>query len=299
MKQKYPALVLPDSVVRTQIAIWSNGIRLDGDLFRPKEYEPDTKLPGIVLSHGWGGGKHTGERYAAKFAHAGMIAVTFTHNSWHGSGSNVVVLDDKPEPDENNEATIRVRFVREVIDPLQWIQNFRAATDYLEGEPGVDVSRIGAWGTSFGGGTATSCAIHDDRIQVLVIQVPALRELEEPVLSHAKQRAIDMARGVIDPFAEGLDPRPELAGTLNLAKTLQYDVAQQVDKLKVPTLILDAENEALFDNTKHAGRVYDALSSNGVTAHYETIKGIDHYGMYFDGFEQGSAMAVDWFKRHL
>ena len=68
MKQKYPALVLPDSVMRTQITIWSNGIRLDRDLFGPKENLLDAQLPGIGLTHGRDGGKHTGERYAAKFA---------------------------------------------------------------------------------------------------------------------------------------------------------------------------------------------------------------------------------------
>jgi fermentation-respiration switch protein FrsA (DUF1100 family) len=47
----------------------------------------EAALPAVVLGHGWGGSKLAAERYAALFAAAGMITLTFTQASWGDSGS--------------------------------------------------------------------------------------------------------------------------------------------------------------------------------------------------------------------
>ena len=39
------------------VTIWSEGVRLEGDIYKPKGLAPDAKLPGILLVHGWGGTK--------------------------------------------------------------------------------------------------------------------------------------------------------------------------------------------------------------------------------------------------
>ena len=147
----YPALDMPSTVERTSVTIWSNGVAMDGDIYRPKDLDPSRRAAAVVLSHGWGGSKATGERYAAKFAAAGMVSLCFTHCGWASSAGQVVLVGDRPDLDRNNEGVAKVRLIREVVDPVEWIQNFRAAVDYMEGEPGVDTDRIGAWGTSFGG----------------------------------------------------------------------------------------------------------------------------------------------------
>ena len=36
-----------------------------------------------------------------------------------------------------------------------------------------------------------------------------------------------------------------------------------------------------------------------VPVRYKVIGGIDHYGIYFSGFDEGSAAAFDWFGTHL
>ena len=34
------------------IVIWSEGVRLAGDIYKPKNMQPGEKLPGILLVHG-------------------------------------------------------------------------------------------------------------------------------------------------------------------------------------------------------------------------------------------------------
>ena len=170
----YPPLVMPDNVERRTVTLWSNGIALDGDVFRPTKLAHDAALPAVVLCHGWGGSKLTGERYAALFAAAGIIALTFTQGSWFGSGSPLQLVGDTPELDHGNEATVRVRFIRDLVDPVAWTANLRVALSFLEGEPNVDRDRIGVWGTSFGGGIAVHVAATDARVKTLAVQVPAL-----------------------------------------------------------------------------------------------------------------------------
>ncbi|MBT2597468.1 alpha/beta hydrolase [Arthrobacter sp. ISL-72] len=199
----YPPLVMPDGVRRHPVTVWSNGIALDADVYRPTTIEPDAALPAVVLGHGWGGSKLTAERYAALFASAGMITLTFTQSSWFGSGSPLQLVGEAPGLEDGNEALTRVRFIRNLVDPSAWIANLRAALDYIEGEPNVDPARIGLWGTSFGGGFAVHLAANDDRVKALVAQVPAIAPLRGPVAELARKRAIDTARGDADAIPPG------------------------------------------------------------------------------------------------
>lgn len=297
----YPELVMPDSVERSTVKVWSNGVALDADIYRPKGLRADQRLPAVVLSHGWGGSKATGERYAAKFAEAGMVSLCFSYGGWAGSAGPVLLAGDAPALDARNEGVAKVRVIREVIDPVEWLQNFRSAVDFIEGEAHVDPARIGAWGTSFGGGIALHNAANDDRVKVLAVQVASLASvLKGPLRAHARQRAVEIARGTMAPVPQGIDPYPPLAGTPHLARFLQYDAIEEVRKLKVPTLMLDAGNEELFDIRENGGKAHDMLKAGGrAPVDYRVIAGIDHYGIYFDGFEESSAAALAWFAKHL
>jgi uncharacterized protein len=296
IERVYPPLVMPDSVERETVTIWSKGVALDADLYRPRA--APTSTPGVVLCHGWGGSKLTCERYAALFAEAGMIALSFTQATWFGSGPHLRMRAQQPVSDA--EGSPEVHRVRDVVDPIDWLHNFRAAVDYLEGEPGVDRERIGAWGTSFGGGVAMHSAANDRRIRALSVQVAYVAPLAGPQLAHANQRAIDSARGTYDPIAKGFDVMPGLAGFTDFARWTQYDVLGQLDRLSVPTVMLDAGKEELFSIADHCGRAYEILKAKpGQIARYEVIPGIDHYGIYYDGYARSSQVAVDWFRDHL
>ncbi|BFM18162.1 hypothetical protein R50073_43450 [Maricurvus nonylphenolicus] len=297
---KYPDLVMPDNVERTKVTVWSLGVPLDADVYRPKGLAENDKVPGIALTHGWGGDKKTAERYAAKFAASGMICISLTQSSWYGSAGTLVPVDSVPETEQGEELTLKVRPTREVVDPIDWVQNFRACFDYLCGEANVDTDRLGAWGTSYGGGTAAYATATDSRIKALTIQVPMLFDIPEPFREVAQLRATQIARGEINAIPQGIDPYGTMSGTPNLARMLQYNISEQAAKVSVPTLIVDAGNEEMFDIRQSGGAVHEVLKAKeSVPTYYEVIEGIDHYGIYFDGFERGSQLQHDWFVKYL
>ena len=296
----YPPLVMPEGVGRRKVTVWSDGLALDADVYRPTNLAPDAALPAVVLSHGWGGSKLTAERYAALFASAGMITLTFTQGSWFDSGSPLQLIGDAPDLDDGNEARAHVRFIRDLVDPFAWAANLRAALDYIEGEPGVDPARIGLWGTSFGGGIAVHQAAGDPRVKALALQVAAIAPLGGPAAHLARKRAIETARGEADPIPQGVDPWPGMAGTPYLAKLAHFNPLAQVDRLRIPTLIIDAGEEEMFPIADNGARAAEIIKNTpGGVVDYHVIPGIDHYGIYFDGYEPGSRAALDWWKRHL
>lgn len=298
-EKEYPPLIMPDNVRRHQATVWSLGIALDADVYRPTSIEPGVRVPAVVLCHGWGGSKSTAERYAALFASSGMIALTFTQGSWFGSGSPLQLVGSAPDLEDGNEALARVRFIRDLVDPFAWVTNLRAAVDYIEGEPDVDPDRIGLWGTSFGGGVAMYLAANDRRVKALAVQVAAIAPLRGPAADYARRRAIDTARGDAPSMPQGIDAFPNLAGTPDLASLAHYDPMSQLDCLRAPTVITDAGNEEIFPIADNGARAAEILRAAGVEVEYSVVDGIDHYGIYFDGFEPGSRAAHSWFQRHL
>lgn len=296
----YPPLEMPSNVERETVTVWSLGLALDADIYRPKGLSENDKLPGIVMSHGVGGDKLTCERYAAKFAEAGMIAISFSQASWGGSQGRLMLVDETAEPDENGEMTARVRMAQELIDPMEWVSCYISVLDYLEGEPNVDPKRIGAWGTSFGGGTAFYSTALDERIKALSIQVPAVFNASSEMVQIARFRARQIARGETPAIPNGPpDVLPNLRGTPHFGRFLQYKVGDQAELVNVPTMILVAENEEMFDNKLSGGAAHNRLTERGVETYYEILPDIDHYGIYFGGYERGSKLALEWFQKHL
>jgi dipeptidyl aminopeptidase/acylaminoacyl peptidase len=290
----------PPSVEMREVTIWSDGYRLDGDVFRPKGLKAGEKLPAIVLSHGWGGTKVSSRRTAAKFAAAGYIALGFSYRTWGRSEGPMILTDGMPELGESNEATVEVRFVREVVDPLAWASDFQHALDFLVGEPHVDVDKIGIWGTSYGGGMVIWNAAHDDRAKAVVSQVGGMGVAWPEMAAVAGKRQTDIARGDMEPIPQAMDKTGELRGTPNFAHMIRYDAVAVADRVEVPVLLIDAENEELFDRRDHGGRVFEILRTHGTApVRYEILPGIGHYGVYREGFDRSTDLALEWFDLHL
>ena len=296
---EYPPLEMPPNVVREKVTIWSVGVPLDADIYRPKNIGKDEKLPAIVTTHGWGGNKQTAERYAALFASSGKIVICFSHSSWGNSQERLVPVGEVPALDQNHEAMVKVRMIRDLVDPIDWIHNFRAAVDYIEGEPQVDVERIGAWGTSYGGGIVVAAAVQDERIKAMVLQVPMVFNPPLDFLPLIKQRAIQIARGEIAPIPQLTDEFPGMVGTPHYARMGLHKPADALPHIQIPTLIIDAGEEEFFDTAISGKAAYEYLQGQGVESYYEVIPSIKHYGIYFEGYKRGSTLAQDWFLKYL
>ena len=297
--QEEPRPKLPETLERRAVTIWSEGTRMAGDLYLPKGRKPDEKLPTLLLCHGWGGVKANLVAQAARFGQNGFIVLTFDYRGWGESDSKLVMVEKMPKPDEKGEVMVRARAVREVVDPLDEALDIKHALDWLMGEPGVENSRIGLWGTSYGGGLVAWTAAHDRRVKCVVAQVPGMGVRTEAANRSADQRATQQARGEIDPVPQSYDNVTGLRGYANIAKMRDYNAVAVADRVNVPILFIDAENEELFDRRQHGAKAHEIIEARGVPTRYHVVKGIKHYGIYREALEEATTQALEWFKEHL
>lgn len=288
----------PDTVRRT-ISIWSNGTRLSADMFFPGDAGPEKPYPTVVMSHGWGGLRaHLNANYAPLIASAGFIVVTFDYRGWGDSDSRMVVLGPEPAPDGNGRALVKARLVRKVVDPIDQVEDITSVLDYLMGEPMVDKERIGLWGTSFSGGHVVRVAARDSRVRAIVAQVGFMGgDWQADTLAKGRRRAVEKARGDIDPIPKDIDRIQGLRGTPDLARMVNYRPIDDAADVRVPTLIIDVEEEELFDRMKNGHAVFDVIQANGIAA-YKAFPG-KHYDIYNTHRDAATQLAIDWFITHL
>jgi len=131
------------------VSFYSEGMKLQGDVFLPDGLKPGEKRAGIVLCHGYTGVK---DLYlpdnARVMVERGYVVLTFDYKGWGES--------EGP---------------RGRLDPYGRVADSRAAVTFLSLRPEVDASRIGAFGTSYGVATVVWLAAHDERVKCVVCSV--------------------------------------------------------------------------------------------------------------------------------
>jgi pimeloyl-ACP methyl ester carboxylesterase len=131
------------------VHFYSDGSRLAGDIYKPKNVNANDKYPAIVLVDGFTGIKEVYQvNYAVAFAKAGYVCICF---DYRGYG-------------ESDGQRGRLYWDAHVED----VQN---AITFMEYYPGVDRKRIGLWGTSYGGAVMPYVLGIDDRAKACVAQV--------------------------------------------------------------------------------------------------------------------------------
>lgn len=283
---------------RKELEVFSEGTRLAAEMFTPTTPPPAGGYPAILLCHGWGGLKDHLARYAEKFAAAGFMAMTFDYRGWGDSDGRIIPLRDAPRLLEAGERTMPVRVLREIVDPIDQTADIRNCLAFLASEPGVDPARIGIWGTSYGGGHAVFTAANDDRIKAVVAQIGGFGFPPEH-RDWALGRAAAKARGEIDPLVpqDGQDQVEGLKGTPDVARMVAHSQLGAAARVHVPTLIIDAEFEELNNRLEHGFAAYMMIRQNA-PAEYHTFP-CKHYVVYDEYFEPSTAMALEWFGKHL
>ena len=156
------------------------GTPLYGKLFFPKGFKTTDRRPGVVVGHGINALSIGIEKYAARFAERGLVAMAIDYQSYgfSGSGSDDLRL---LEPDASTDAAVvtekRLRVVvkRTNLNNAHEVDDYRAAMSYLQGEAGVDPDRIGIWGSSNAGSVVIAVAAIDTRAKAVVAQVAGPR----------------------------------------------------------------------------------------------------------------------------
>ena len=285
------------------ITIWSQGVRLAGDIYKPKGLSPTAKLPGILMVPGWGGSKNNiGEKYAPHYAEKGFVVLTFDFKSWGESEGYLLAIEPLTKSEESKEVQVKTSHVRDIVNPFAMSADVRAALHYLGGEPQVMPNNLGIWGTSMGGGLALVAAASDERIQALVTQMgPVNYQYNLRAFTSNKMRQIETltARGIIPPFP-GPESRinPLLKGFPDWVAMKRFDPLSYVDKLNAPILIIDAEEESLFEREKN-GQLMHEMIKDRIESRYITFPG-KHYDMYKDkNLKAARYTALQWFVKHL
>src|SRR5689334_3496982 len=74
---------LAPGVTTKQVSFYvDGGTRLQGKVFYPSGFDPKASYPGIVVAHGINALAVGIEKYAAKFAERGMVAIAFDYQSY-------------------------------------------------------------------------------------------------------------------------------------------------------------------------------------------------------------------------
>jgi dipeptidyl aminopeptidase/acylaminoacyl peptidase len=306
MAQEAKAVENFPTILQRDITLWSDGTRLSGVLLYPKDREEREKLPAIVLCNGWGGTKAFLMRsgIAPRFAAAGYVVISYDYRNWGDSDSRLVVRGEMPKPDKDGYVTVKAQAIREVVDPVDQQKDIDAAVSYVYGEPMVDKDRIGIWGTSFGGGHVIYRAAHDRRIACVVAQVGSMpddwtRRFPAGLANVYKQKS-DRARGLVAPVPQGGGSPGGLQGTPYSERIALFNPGQYADRVKMPTLLIDAEQEHYFDIKENSGRVHEILKKNGVPTEYHVLKGKKHYDVYGgQTLDDVMKLEIAWFDKYL
>ncbi|MFP6597410.1 MAG: hypothetical protein VCC01_08135 [Candidatus Hydrogenedentota bacterium] len=299
---------LPDGVTTRDVTFYSDEVPCYGRVFFPKGFSTSGKTPAVVLGHGFGGMHHGIDKFAAYFASRGLVAMTIDYRFWGWSEGLVTLLDpdvdtatDDTRVSKIEDARIEIRRTR-LISVYQ-VEDYRAAISYLQGEPGVDLDNIGAWGSSHSGGHMVVLPALDARVKATVGQVaavgggngrpktpPAFRErtLNEAIRQARTNEASESLRGfswrrMHESYPFNSNYRP-------------FHYIERVPDTTA-VLFIVAENEELFSNETSAFAAAKAL--RGPSEVIE-VPEISHFQMYSgDAYKVSSKAAADWFLKHL
>ena len=141
-----------------------------------------------------------------------------------------------------------------------------------------------------------------DRIKAYVTQMGPvnyaynLQQLPDSMMRRVETQA---ARGEIPPYP-GPESKsdPRLRGYPDWIALKRFSPLDDLDQLQAPTLIIDAQDETLFDRSKNGELMYQAIK-NRVSSRYVTYPG-GHYEMYQgDNLLAARGEALNWFISHL
>jgi len=299
------AYKLADGVTRREVIYYSDDVACFAVLFLPRNHSAAGKTPGVVLGQGWAGTHFSIEKYGARFAERGLVALVIDYRGW-GLSNGFTTLAQPPKNDDEarfTRTTADVVVKRTRLIPLKQVEDVRNAISYLQGEPGVDPERIGVWGSSFAGGNSIVVAALDGRVKAVSVQVPAIAGKDAPsgampLQGRMLEDAIRRARtGQGAEFETGFSARRkvDVETSQMVAEYRPFRYLKDVGSRPVQFVV--AQNEQLFDNREHAYAAAEVLTG---PKRVIEVPNTTHFEMYIgEAFEVSSNAAAEWFQKYL
>ncbi len=295
---------LPEGLRSRQITFYSDGAPCYGRIFFPKGFNARGKWPAVVVGHGVNAQAVGIEKYAARFAERGLVAMAIDYRTYGYSGGDVLLLEPDTTSDERAvwEKEARIRIKRTNLNNFRETEDFRAAISYIQTEPGVDPERIGVWGSSNGASVVLMVAALDARAKAVVAQVGGAGGLgasgPAQITPQLLEDGIKRARtGQGDEVDGGFSFRSKIDRWSSQVNR-EFRPAALLDHIPETTKILwiPAEKDELI-----APRgVHAASKAFKGTSQVVEIPYLTHFQIYsFTGFEVSSNLAADWFLKYL
>jgi hypothetical protein len=299
---------LPDGVTTRQVTFSvDGGTPLYGKLFFPKGFTAEGRYAAVAVGHGINALSIGIEKYAARFAERGLVAMAIDYRTYGWSGSDLRLLDADPTTDDTTagQHVLRVQAKRTNLNNFREVEDFRAAVSYLQGEPGIDPERIGVWGSSNGGSVVVMVAAVDARVKAVVAQVSAVGGIGAkgpvPMRPEHVEDAILRARTGQGAEADGgfsFRSKIDLWGTII---NREFRPGSMLDRVPKTTklLWLPAEKDELIPLGGPSSGLNGPKAFAG-TAQATVLPYISHFQAYsYTAFEVGSTLAADWFVKYL
>jgi dienelactone hydrolase len=288
-------------VTSRDVRFFSEGVQCYGHLYLPKNSGPDTRLPAVVLAPGWMQTEASIDKYAARFASRGLVAMAIDYRGWGRSGGYPYLAESVRVDDRQrfSQHTAKVRIRRRRLVPVDQILDIRNAVAFLQGEPGVDAARVGVWGTDMAGGHVVVAAASDARIKVGVAQAPIIegggvpRQAgpRSPELHAAEVRLARTAHPAAAPAAAGADAEVKLA----LADYHPFWFADQIPE-STAVLFIIADHDTRVNNEANAIAASKLMKGpTGVTV----LEGATHAVATEKAFETAADASASWFLKYL
>ena len=287
-------------------SFYSEGHKLDCDLYLPEGLATSDIRAGVVLCHGYTGVK---DLYlpdnARVLCEAGYIVLTFDYKGWGKS-----------------EGT------RDRLAPYSRVADVQAAITFLGAQPQVDEDAIGIYGTSYGGSTVVWTAAIDQRVQCVVSVVGVghgqrwMRSVRRPdewvdlqerskndrvqrTMSGESERADRSEILLPDRQSAALAAaarknNPNAINTLPLDyidETLQFHAEWVVDKIAPrPVLFINTDDDRLVP-PEESESLYEKA---GEPKKLITLQGYGHYEVYVEpAFSEVMTPTVEWFQNYM
>ena len=292
--------------MKQSISFYSEGVKLDGDLFFPDDDAVSEPRAGIVLCHGYTGVK---DLYlpdnACVLNEAGYAVLTFDYKGWGKSEGE-----------------------RSRLAPWSRIADVQAALTFLGAQEGVEADRLGIYGTSYGGATVVWAAALDERVKCTISVVGvgdgrrwmrSVRRTDEwcDLLERSaedRERRAFTGKSEMVERAEILLPdrqsaalaaqaranNPSAVSTIPLEyidETLSHHADWVVDKISPrPILFITSDDDRLVP-PEESQSLYDKA---GKPKKLVTLKGVGHYEVYVPpAFDKVMDETLAWLREYL